>query len=239
MPIKIGICDDQAEDMRELAAALLAYEPSFRIATYTSGESLLMDCCDDGSQFDLLVLDIYMPGLGGLEVAGKLRLCAPDTKIILFSSSEEHYPEAYDLFAFNYLVKPLNREKLHRVLAQALAEIDKQHEQQISISYKGTTYRLRARDILYLESSDKVIFFHFADRNRLQCYAKLDDILAQLPAETFIRCHQSYAVSVLHVNEMAESHFRVGQAAISISKRYLRSAREKYFAYLFAHLGDR
>ena len=239
MPVQIGICDDRVEDIRILTEALYAYDASFQISTYSDGEALLSDCCDPKVLFDILFLDIYMPGMNGIETAGKIRTWMKDTKIIFISSSNEHYPDAYDVFAFNYILKPLNPEKLNRVLNRALADITGERCQQISFSYKAINYRIFCRDILYLESRDKIICFHMADQTTLQCYAKLDEILEQLPGESFTRCHQSFVVNILHVTKMAENHFFIGPAVISISKKYLKSAKDKYFAYLFTHMNNR
>ena len=239
MPIQIGICDDSEEDIRILTEALYTYDASFQILTYTNGESLFEDCCDTKILFDILFLDIYMPGSNGIETAGKIRAGMKDTKIIFISSSNEHYPEAYDVFAFNYILKPLNPEKLNCVLDQALTDITKERRQQISFNYKAANYRIFCMDILYIESRDKIICFHMTDKTTLQCYSKLDVILEQLPEESFIRCHQSFAVNIFHVTEMAENHFRVGSAVINISKKYLKEAKDKYFTYLFTHMNNR
>ena len=60
------------------------------------------------------------------------------------------------------------------------------------------------------------------DRTTLQCYAKLDEILKQLPEESFIRCHQSFVVNIFQVTEMADYYFRIESAVVSISKKYLK-----------------
>jgi len=237
MPIEIGICDDSAEDIRILSEALYAYDHSFQISAYADGESLLKDCSK--MLFDIIFLDIYMPGINGIETAGKIRHGMKDTKIIFISSSNDHYPEAYDVFAFNYILKPLNAEKLNRILDQALTETTREHRRHISFSYKSATYRVFCRDILYIESTNKTICFNMIDRTTLQCYSKLDEILQQLPEESFIRCHQSFAVNVFHVTEMVENYFRVGPAVISISKKYLKLSKDKYFKYLFNNMNNR
>lgn len=241
MPVQIGICDDQKEDIRRLSEALYTYDDSFEILEYEDGESLLEDCLHSKILLDILFLDIYMPRLNGIQIAGKIRACTKDVKIIFFSSSNEHYPEAYDVFAFNYIIKPLNSERLNRVLDQALMNItmDKERRQQIQFTYKGTNYRIFCKDILYIESRDKIIIFHITDRTTLQCYAKLDEILKQLPEESFIRCHQSFAVNSYHVTEMAENHFRMGADVINISKKYKKVSKDKYFEYLFKHMNYR
>lgn len=236
MPVQIGICDDSAEDIRILSEALYAYDHSFQISPYTDGESLLEDFWDHKILFDILFMDIYMPSLNGIEIADKIRTCMKDIKIIFISSSNEHYPEAYDVFAFNYMVKPLNPEKLNRILDQALTAIITERHHQISFSYKGITYRVFCRDILYIESRDKTIFFHMVNKKTLQCYAKLDDILKQLPEDVFTRCHQSFAVNIFHVTEMSDNHFRIDSAVVSISRKYHNTAKDKYFSYLFTHM---
>lgn len=236
MPVQIGICDDSEEDIIILSNALYTYDASFQISVYVDGESLLEDWSEHKILFDILFLDIYMPGLNGIETACKIRAGMKDAKIIFISSSNEHYPEAYDVFAFNYILKPLNPEKLNRVLDQALTDITRERWQQISFSYKAVNYRIFCRDILYVESRDKIICFHMADRTTLQCYAKLDEILKQLPEETFVRCHQSFVVNIFHVTEMAENHFRIDSTVINISKKYQKAAKNKYYAYLFKYL---
>ncbi|MDF2822587.1 MAG: response regulator of the LytR/AlgR family [Clostridiales bacterium] len=120
MSIKIGICDDKANDIKMLSEALYEYDHSFKITTYMNAESLLEDLYDSKILFDILFLDIYMPGLNGVEAAGKIRARMNDTIIIFFSSSDEHYAEAYEVFAFNYLLKPIDKVKLNRTLDQAL-----------------------------------------------------------------------------------------------------------------------
>jgi DNA-binding LytR/AlgR family response regulator len=239
MPVQIGVCDDRADDIRVLSEALYAYDETFQISNYSDGEALLDDCFNRTILFDILFLDIYMPGLSGIQTAQKIRAIMKDVKIIFVSSSNEHYPEAYDVFAFNYLIKPLNRKKLYDVLDQALMNISQERRQQLQFCYKGISYRILCKDILYIESKDKIILFYMSDRTTLQCYSKLDDILKQLPEEIFIRCHQSFAVNILHITEMAENYFRIGPLVINISKKHRKVSKDKYYEYLFTHINNR
>lgn len=236
MPLQIGICDDRAEDIRTLSEALYAYDNSFHILYYSDGESLLEEYLQRKRLFDILFLDIYMPKQSGIEVARLVRASMRDVKIIFISSSNEHYHEAYDVFAFNYLIKPVNHEKLNRVLDQALMDIRNQRRQQIHIRYKGTSYRIFCIDILYIESNDKMIYFHMSNGTTLQCYGKIDEVFKQLPEDSFLRCHQSFVVNLFHVSEIDESNFRIGRAVIRMSKKYQKASKDKYFEYLFTHM---
>ena len=234
--IRIGICDDNPEDIRALSKALYAYEPSFQITTYPDGKSLLEDCEDPDLLFDLLFLDINMPGMNGIATAGKIRGHFLDVKIIFISSSNEHYPEAYDVFAFNYMIKPVNPGKLRLILDQAMAGMIVERRQKFFFSYKNVNYQIFVRDILYMESNEKLICFHMSDGSQLMCYTKIDEVLKQLPETSFVRCHQSFAVNICQVTEMAGNYFRIGPAMINISRKYLMASKEKYFTHLFNYL---
>jgi len=237
MPIRIGICDDTADDIELLKETLYAYDRTFEIVSYTDGKTLINDFLGDKNTFDILFLDIYMPGTDGIRTAEIIRRERTDIRIIFVTSSMDHYPQAYDVFAFNYVVKPFEREKLYRILDQAICEIKKENDQKIHFTYKSTLYSVNCQDILYIESRDKLVLFHKTSGETLQCYGKLDEIEKKLPSQSFIRCHKSFIVNISRITEMGENFFRLGQVAISISKKNLKQAKEKYYSYLFSHMG--
>ena len=237
MSIKIAICDDDKEDIERLKAALLAFDSSFEITTYTNGEVLIADFIDDKLIVDILFLDIYMPEIDGVTTAQKIRRQYPDIKIIFLSSSNEFYQQAYELFAFNYILKPFEKERLYGVLERALNEIGKEQRHKLNFRYKSVSYCVNCRDILYLESQNKIILLHMSDQSILQYYGKLDEIIHELPDKAFLRCHQSFIVNLFHINEMGEKHFRVGENLIGISRKYLNNSKDKYYEHLFTNMG--
>ena len=237
MPVKIVICDDAAEDVTLLSDALYTYDASFEITAFTSGEAMLSEIMDFDFFADILFLDIYMPGVNGILAAQRIRAERKDLKIIFISSSKEHYPQAYEVFAFNYILKPFDKARLYAVLDRALEELGRENACKISFSYKSASYNVVCRDILYIESRDKLLLFHLADGSILQTYWRLDEAIRELPEQSFIRCHQSFIVNISQVTEMGENYFRIGQVMIGISRKYLRSAKDQYYAYMFSHMG--
>jgi len=237
MSVCIAICDDTADDVKLLSEALYAYDSSFDIICFNDGQSLIDDFQECGHNIDILFLDIYMSDSDGIKTAERIRREKKDVKIIFITSSTEHYQQAYDVFAFNYIVKPLDREKLYRILDRALEDLKKETSQKIRFSYKSKIYSLAYRDILYIESNNKVILFHKTDGDFLQCYGKLDDLCKELPAGLFIRCHKSFVVNTIHVTEMGRNYFRIGEVVINVSKKYLKPAKERYYEYLFSRIG--
>lgn len=239
MQIKVAICDDSAADIEKLSAALYTYDPSFEIVTYTKGETLIDELPDASPAIDILFLDIYMPGIDGIKTAQKIRDYKKDLKIIFLSSSKEHYPQAYEVFAFNYIIKPFDRKRLYSVMDRAVAETGKERGWKVRVQYKSAVYSVDYRDIQYIESRNKLLLFHLTDGKALQCYGKLDEIIKELPEQFFIRCHQSFLINIRHVMEMGENYFRAGPVVIGISKKYLKTAKERYYAYLFSQMNGR
>jgi len=237
MPVKIAICDDMEEDIAQLSNALSAYDPFFEITSFTSGKMLIDELLDGGFTADLLFLDIYMPGIDGIRTAQEIRAIHKDLKIIFLSSSKDHYPQAYEVFAFNYIIKPFDRKCLYAILIRALDELRKESGYKIRIRYKGAVHRVDCRDILYIESRDKLLLFHLADESVLQCYGRLEEILRELPEGYFFRCHQSFLVNLSHVTEIRDNYFRIGQTMIGISRKYGKEAKDRYYACLFSHIG--
>ena len=236
MSVQIAICDDAAEDIAQLSNALLAYDPLFEIISYPSGKALMDELLDGGFTADLLFLDIYMPGLDGIETAQKLRSFRKELKIIFLSSSTDHYPQAYEVFAFNYIVKPFDQERLYAIINRALDELRKENGYKINIQYRGTVHTVDCRKLLYIESRDKLLLFYLVDGSILQCYGRLEEVLSELPKQYFFRCHQSFLINLSHVTEAGDNYFRIGQAMIGISRKYGKDAKDRYYAYLFSQM---
>lgn len=236
MSVKIAICDDSAKDTEILSKALLDYDHTFNIISYSDG-ALLMDTLLGGEfTADILFLDIFMPGLDGIRTAQQIRAIYKDLLIIFITTSKDFYPQAYEVFAFNYVIKPFSREQLYTVLQRALEAVSKTDNYKILIQYKGISHTVDCRDILYIESQSRLLLFFLADGNVLRCYGKLDEMEWELPKQYFLRCHQSFMVNLSYVSEMGDKYFRVGKSLISISKKYWKDAKDKYYAYLFSSM---
>lgn len=239
MPVLIGICDDNADDINILSEDLYEYDRSLQILKYRDGLSLIEDCLESKNLFDILFLDIYMPGLNGIETAKKVRSIMKDVKIIFVTSSKEHYNKAFDVFAFNYIMKPLDKKKLKLVMNEALEGLKKERSRQLCVSFKGNRYRIYTMDILYIESRDKIIFIHMSDKTKHQCYSKLNDLMKLLPKDLFVRCHQSYIINIYHVTEMSTNCFKLGDNVINISKVHQKESRDFYYEYQFKQMNPR
>lgn len=232
--IQIAICDDRPEDAQALER-LISAGNDCPIAAYSSGEGLLWDLENDPYRFDLFFLDIYLTGISGIETARRIRAINQTALIVFVSTSEDFYREAYDLFAFNYLIKPVTVEKLSPILDRATKRLETEDARRIHFTHRSQTYSVRCSQILYLASSGHLVTLYLQDGRALDCYGKLGALAEQLPQDIFLRCHQSYLVNLNYITALDREGFRVNDALVPISKSYSKTARARYREHLFSN----
>ncbi len=124
--------------------------PDCYLGSYATGEELLAA----GKPFDIVFLDIKMDGLDGIETARMLRARQDDVVLIFVTGDREYVFDALDLYAFHYLVKPVEEGKFREVLARAAGEVAKKREKRF-LFIKKRNLTLDQADILYIESRAK------------------------------------------------------------------------------------
>jgi DNA-binding LytR/AlgR family response regulator len=232
MGLKIAVCDDVLADRQQLILLIKAEASYCECSAYESGELLLWDF-ENGTHFDIIFLDIFMEGMSGVETAKCIRMADPNALLIFVSNSNDFYRESYDLFAFNYLIKPLTGDKLAEVLRRAISHLGKDADQVVRFSYNNNLHTVRCSQLLYLTSDKHIVNFHLINGETLKSYGKIDDFVSQLPAEVFVRCHQSYIINMEHVTGMTTCEFMFGQVKVPVSRKYSVQAHEKYRAMMF------
>lgn len=233
MSLKIAICDDVVADRQRIESLIQEEEINYECTVYDSGEALLWDF-ESGQYFDIYFLDIFMDGISGVETAKRIRSANPNALLIFISSSNDFYRESYDLYSFNYLIKPVRKDKFAQVLQRAAADLNKEVNQVVRFSFDNSLHTVRCSQLLYLTSDKHIVYFHMVNKETLKSYGKIDDFIPQLPAKVFLRCHQSYIVNLKHVTSMTSSEFMLGEKKVPISRKYSALSRESYRTQMFS-----
>lgn len=162
----------------------------------------------DGVEHDILFLDIELEGPGqdmdGMRMARQIR-GMEDTKqpIIIFITGYEKYVyDAFDVGAFQYLLKPVDEQKfagVFRRAAEQAAAYTGQDKKALMIQYGGTGKTIPLRDIYYMESQNHKIAVHMKD-GVLEYYAKMSDLEEELQGQ-FCRVHKGYLINLSYVDE--------------------------------------
>ena len=158
--MRIAICDDE-KNIRELIANKVAKQyPEAEIIFFQSGEELLL--LDES--IDILFLDIQMSGIDGMETARELRKKDKSVILIFVTAVEEYVFQAFDVGAFNYIVKPIDDGKFSDVLHRAVDELDSKRkdvneteERYLMINSGGAHIKVILEDIIYAEIFNRKI----------------------------------------------------------------------------------
>lgn len=195
--MNIAICDDESRIREGIHRLLKEAFPETEIREFPTGKALLLAVNEQYGP-DIVLLDIAMEGMDGMETARKLRELS-DTLLIFVTGVKEQVFQAFDVGAFHYLLKPVEKEKLLSVMERAMAEVEKTKARPkfMLIKVQDGYRRLNTSEILYAESEGRKVILH-TKKEKLEFYEKMDDLEKRL-GEGFYRCHRSYLVSLSQI----------------------------------------
>lgn len=206
--LRVMVCDDEAparSRLRELLADCAAYMPVELVGEAASGVQLIAQLQECGA--DVVLLDIRMPGMDGLETAGHLGKLERPPRVIFATAFDAHAVKAFELQAVDYLVKPIRQARLLEALArvralepgrlEALRQLAPASRTHLAVPERGRVVLVPVADILYLRAELKYVIVRTASGEHL-----VEDSLVRLEQEfgvSFIRIHRSYLVAKRHL----------------------------------------
>lgn len=234
--INIAICDDIIEELEMVSSYVSKnikdLDIPFKISSFREGQDLIENINSSKQNFDIIFLDIYMKFSNGINTAKKIREFDKACKIIFITSSKEHAIESYEVRALYYILKPIEEDKLKDAIFIAIEDLNL-NDKNIVIKNKKGSYKIIYKDILYAESSARVVMIHLVSGQTISFYSKLKDFIELIQDDRFIRCHKSFVVNMHHVIKIEGNYiFMSGNLKIPISSVNLGTVKEKYFNYL-------
>jgi DNA-binding LytR/AlgR family response regulator len=170
---------------------------------------------------DLLLLDIEMPGMTGLELTKNLGSLCP--AIIFTTSKKEYAVEAFELNVVDYLVKPIAPARFIQAVSRAMelqAHPDKHGGSSradiLFIRDAGSIKRVNMQDILFVEAMGDYVKIHTPDRFYM-AHSTLKSIEERLPSSLFIRIHRSYLVALHRIDIVREGTIHIGGLQLPVS----------------------
>ncbi|MGN0141848.1 MAG: LytR/AlgR family response regulator transcription factor [Roseburia sp.] len=203
MQYHIGICDDE-EAQRQLLADMVkrwAAKGGHAVqkAEFGSAEQLLFEGADEAC--DILLLDIEMGTMNGVELAKKIRQKNRRIQLIFVTGYMDYIQDGYDVEALHYLLKPVTEEKLSTVLERA-AERLKTSGKSLLLTVHGETLRIPLYEVRYLEVRKNYVTIHCSGEYEVK--RTLSELEAELD-EGFFRLGRSYIVNLHFVKRITKS----------------------------------
>ena len=235
--MRVAICEDQPAQAAYLRSLVVRWARDSRepleIAAFDSAESFLFTYEADKS-FSLLLLDIQMKAISGIDLAKRLRAEGSAMPIAFITGMAEHIGEGYEVAALHYLLKPVQEGKLREVLERA-RQLTAAEEPFVLLETEEGQARLLVRDILYAEAFSHDTAVRTAERvySAKISIGELETALGL--SGGFFRCHRSYLVGLRHIAHIGKTEITLdGGAVIPLSRRLYAAANKAFIAY-FTH----
>ncbi len=193
---KALICDDD-EYMRKAVRVLLDEHPSFQVAgEAATGSELLEKHCR--LKVHVLFLDIKLPDMEGTEVARSIRLIDEDVKIVFFTAFSDHMQEAFQVYADDYLVKPVNKERIFQTLKRINRTLwEKYHVQRLMLSRKKGKVFVDLDSIILIEVTRRKVAV-ITENGQYSCTSSLRRMEERLPGY-FQRINKNQVIDIRRV----------------------------------------
>ena len=237
--IRIAICDDMPDYSQHIKTLVSQWpDPQDTISceVFNDGDSLIS--AHSRHPFDIILLDILMPVLGGMDTAHEIREFDKNVKIVFLTSSPEFAVDSYSVKASNYLLKPVSADRLYECLHE-ITESIQTHEKYILIRGHASTFRIPASGIEYAEAQNKYVKFKLTDGRELLSSDTFSSFLDKLTeSDGFIKCHRSYLVNMFQIDRYSAKELTTRSGAIiPIARSCQKDFEEKYFTVIFRKAG--
>ncbi|MEE8807395.1 MAG: LytTR family DNA-binding domain-containing protein [Lactimicrobium sp.] len=231
----LGICENEPQEYDALLALIQKSNFTCEITSFQDGESFLQSYFP--GKYDLILMDIYMNGMSGVEVLEKVRKIDPDTPAAFITTSLDHALDGYKLHVGRYLHKPLVQKEVYEVLEFAMKQ--KALRPAIDVKAHAETEHIFLNDILYIEHQSRTTVFHLTSGENVEVQMRLDDLMKELPADLFLRCHQSYIVNLSHAKRIDDElnvFVMANDDTVYIRRTSMKDAKNAWKNFMFSSL---
>ncbi len=206
MTYRIAICDDEQSQIEYLTSVVSAWSNKSghicEIRSFPSAEAFLF-AYEDDKAYDILLLDVEMRSITGVELAKRIRRENEAVQIIFVTGYADYISEGYEVDALHYLLKPVSSEKLCAVLDKATHNLDKA-EKRIRITYDRQVDFVPLSQITYIEAQKQYVLIQTLTKTyRMKC--SLSDMETQLD-EYFYQCQRSFIINLRYVTRISGDH---------------------------------
>lgn len=221
MALRIAYCDDepvQAVYLRESLDAWAAKTGrAYTLSVFSSARAFLFEHRTQ-FPFDLLLLDIEMEGLDGMELSRRIRKIDAKIPVAFLTNRREYALEGYEVGALRYLVKPLSPEKLEGLLAAVTAS-GGPGQGALIFSQDREQVKVAVEDLCYLEAQGHYTVLHLRDGTVHSVKEGLNDMAQRPQLQDFARAHRSYLVNLRHVARVGKDQCVLGSGeALPVSR---------------------
>ena len=204
---RIAICEDE-KVILEYESSLVrewakAHEVQVELDTYISAEQFLFES-EDKSPYDVLIFDIQMKGMNGMELAKKLRARGADSAIIFVTGIPDYAIEGYEVGAVRYILKPVKADVLNGLLDSIYAERQKKSEDYFVLGQGADLEKIPFEKIIYIEARGHYVYMKGTDFER-EWKSAFSQVAGAFEKKSFFCLRRGLLVNLQHVSKITRT----------------------------------
>ena len=230
--IRVAIVEDEAEIREQLMGYVQRYTrqygTAFEVKTFADGLEILEDY---RPAYDLILLDIEMKHLDGMETARRIRELDPEVMLVFITNMAQYAIKGYAVGALDYVLKPVPYFAFSQQLQKAVDRLRKRRKTFLTVPIDGGLRRIDVNTIYYLESEGHSVRIYTEDGDSL-APGSLKSYEEKLADKPFARCNSGYLVNLEQVMEVQQNTVQVGPYALQISRPKKKAFLEALTDYI-------
>lgn len=230
---RVAVVEDSDQEADRLRAFFARYQAEkdvqFKIARFADAESFLSKC----GAFDLVLMDIMLPGMNGMDAAARLRRIDPLVTLVFVTNMAQFAVKGYEVDAFDFIVKPVAYPHFVMKMDRVMGKLRHIQDKQLVLKFADGLLRLPVSQIKYIEVSAHSLHYHAMEAIHT-VYGSLKKVEEELVGEPFARCNSCYLVNLSRVQAIDGYTVVVGGEALQIS----RAKRKAFLESLNNYLGE-
>ena len=236
--MRIAACDDNFEFLQGLSELLNKYGEenhcNVEYKVFTNPLEMVTQM-EKGVHYDMILLDICMPGMNGIQCAKDIRIYDNFVKIVFLTTSAEYAVESYSVKAHDYLLKPIQKERLFSLLRQVEKDNDKSEKNIIVIKTKTGLTKIALTQLEYCEVVNRKLILHLTNKEDLECSIRINELEEKLQGfGIFLRPHRSFLVNMDYIQTLTtHSIIMENGAKIPVPREKYAQVKQTYMEYVF------
>lgn len=236
--INIAFCDDDLTILDQLREIVTRYSGSgewdVRVSAFQSSLDL-MATIEKGIRYDVLFLDIMMPGQNGIATAKEIRKFDDNVKIIFLTSTPEYAVQSYMVGAYYYQLKPIQEKAFVELLDSVLDACERESSKSLILRCKNGITRVELQRLEYCEVMHRTVFIHLNNGMVLESVGTMDELYREIASlGGFVRPHRSYLVNLEYISNITYRGIKMNCGAeIPIPRGKYHELKDLFLEYAF------
>lgn len=234
--LDIAICEDDIiqQERLEILLSEIGLQESINLRKFDSGERLIKSY-ESGDRYGIILLDMQLDQLNGIQTAGIIREYDKNCLIIIITSVMEYAVEGYSIDAYDFLMKPVEKEKFARVINKAVKELQVRMNKTYLIQTRDITKVIKLSEIQFIESNRNRVIIH-TNKETYTSNESISSVVGKLGKDGFVRISRYYIANIYYVKEIGvKTLLLVSGEELKYSEKYRDNIKKEYLKFM---MGD-